>query len=142
MGTTYKLSAVNGIIKIILKRPMTYCGILSGHFYPMVVAVMAGGYIVGELAFHSGQHAVSTFISAACCIVYKYKVIGKTCTKPVPVFFIKAIPIICLELLYSANIFLYLYSPFKFFQSDHKIHLLKQQLTSYPSRQQHRCTHR
>ena len=109
-----EFSAVDSVVQIILKRPMGDGGIFTGYFDPVVMTMVAGGYIVGELALHCGEHTVTANVFSSGGIVYKHEIIGEAGTQSVPVLLVEAVPIICLKSFYGSDILLYLYTPFEF----------------------------
>ena len=111
MRTPHKFTAVHGVVEVVLERPVADGSIFAGDLHPVMMAMMAGGHIFGKLALHRGKHAVAAFIASAGRIVDEDKVIGKAGAQAVPVLCIKAIPIIRLQLFYSADVLLDLYPP-------------------------------
>ena len=124
------LAAVYGVVQIVFERPMGESGIFTGYFDPVVMTMVAGGHVVGELALHRGKHTVAADVSSAGGVVDEHKIIGEAGAQSVPILLVKAIPVIRLETLYCTDVLLYLNAPFElayalfeFFHVSHRLYL-------------------
>ena len=130
VGSADELAAVYGVVQIVFERPMGESGIFTGYFDPVVMTMVAGGHVVGELALHRGKHTVAADVSSAGGVVDEHKIIGEAGAQSVPILLVKAIPVIRLETLYCTDVLLHLNAPFElayalfeFFHVSHRLYL-------------------